>query len=539
METDENGKPKVPIGDIDTYALVMGEVRDFESLFSDSESVTELGDPMVWVRKGFGIKMEFLPCSLEERMFHKCDGWEYFYVYTTLFLDLGVRFLFTQFQCGVLSQLKCDPTQVHPNAWGFMRAFEVLMEYLEQEPELEVFFSYFQAKGVRKGGLVALTSCQRRVLFSLYKQSYKDFKSMYVKVRSLEEEFPFYLDECLLERFLLYWYSEPVQILGMKDVNEQNALVIKPLVVGKLLKWEKERESVFDYIETTTGGLKNYFKAKSEREFSASNAVKVEKGVVVNQPSKKKKGYSMKRRRAEEGGSGKGKAIDLTVTLGKTISLEEVKGITEKQKVMHGYVAKEDLTSVWSEHFPISVVAEEHFQSKMGLELIDSVDGVTRAQFLQVYAARLLCLGRYEELKAREETEQKKGKSLEVQRALEAERRLQVVTEQLDGKEKEMVEMKADVESLKGKLQKLEKDKTQLEARVAELCVERKELEQSREDHGYDMMAARFERAQKQAQFFYPSIKFDQLNPIKVVHKGALVDDDEVDLEDGDDHNPE
>ncbi|MED6168624.1 hypothetical protein PIB30_013356 [Stylosanthes scabra] len=539
METDENGKPKVRIEGGDSYLWVKGEVRDFESLFSDSESVAELGDPMAWVRKGAGIKIEFLSCSLEERVFHKCDGWEYFYVYTTLFLDLDVRFPFTQFQCGVLSQLKCAPTQVHPNAWGFMRAFEVLMEYLEQEPELEVFFSYFQAKGVRKGGLVALTSCQGRVL---YKQSYKDFKSMYVKVRSPEEEFPFYLDECLLERFPLYCYSEPIQILSMSDVSEQNALVIdildeyisvgKPLVVGKLLKWEKERESVFDYIEATTGGLKNYFKAKSEREFSAFNAVKIEKGMVVNHPSEKKKGYSVKRRRVEEGGSGKGKVIDLTAgkCCGKEISLEEVKGITEKQKVLHGYVGEEDLTSVWSEHFPISVVAEEHFQSKTDLELIDSVDDVIRAQFMQVYAARLLCLGRYEELKAMEETEQKKGKSLEVQRALEAERKLQ---------EKEMVEMKADVESLKGKLQKLEKDKTQLEARIAELCVERKELEQSREDHGYDMMAVGFERARKQAQFFFPSIKFDQLNPIKVVHKGALVDDGVVDLESGDDHTPE
>ncbi|MED6206142.1 hypothetical protein PIB30_024168 [Stylosanthes scabra] len=422
METDENGKPKVRVEGGDSYSWVKGEVRDFESLFSDSESVAELGDPMAWVRKGAGIKIEFLRCSLEERVFHKCDGWEYFYIYTMLFLDFGVRFPFAQFQCGVLSQLKCAPTQVQPKAWGFMRAFEVLMEYLEQEPELEV--------------------------------------------RSPEEEFPFYSDECLLERFPLYWYSEPVQIMGMKDVNEQNALVIdildeyinvgKPLLVGKLLKWEKERESVGD-----DWWVEELFQGK-EREFSASNPVKVEKGVVVNQPSEKKKGYSMKRRRAEEGGSGKGKVIDLTAgkCCGKEISLEEVKGITEKQKVLHGYVGEEDLPFVWSEHFSISVVAEEHFQSKMDLELIDYVDGATRALFMQVYAARLLCLGRFEELKAREETEQKNGKILEVQRVLEAERRLQVATEQLSEKEKEMVEMKADVESFKGKLQKLEKDKT-------------------------------------------------------------------------------
>ncbi|MED6121442.1 hypothetical protein PIB30_030161 [Stylosanthes scabra] len=294
------------------------------------------------------------------------------------------------------------------------------------------------------GGLVALTSCQGRVLFSLYKQSYKDFKSMYVKVRSPEEEFPFYLDECLLERFPLYWYSEPVQILGMKDVNEQSALVIdildeyisvaKPLVVNKLLKWEREKESVFDYIETTTGGLKNYFKAKSEREFSASNAVKVEKGVIVNQSSEKKKGYNIKRRRAEEGGSRKGKVIDLTAgkCCGKEISLEEVKGITEKQKVLHGYVGEEDLTFIWSEHFPISVVAKEHFQSKMNLDFIDSVDGVTRAQFMLE--------------RGLSRTKRRVWRCKEPWRP---ERKLQVAIEQLAGREKEMVEMKAEGKATK------------------------------------------------------------------------------------------
>ncbi|MED6129613.1 hypothetical protein PIB30_109586 [Stylosanthes scabra] len=247
----------------------------------------------------------------------------------------------------------------------------------------------------------------------------------------------------------------------------------------------------------------------------------------------------MKRRRVEEVGSSK-KVIDLTSSkcCGKDVSLEEVKGFAEKQKRLHGYAGEEDLTSVWSEHFPFSVLAEEHFQSKTDLDLIGSVNSVTRGQFMQVCAARLFCLGRFEELKAKEEAEQEKEKGLEMQKALEAERKLEVATEQLAVKEKEMLELKTTIEGLKGKLQKFEKDKTELEARVVELAVEKKEAEQSKEDHSYDMMAAGFERARKQAGFFFPDMKFDQLNPIKVVHKGALIDDDEVDLEGGDDHDP-
>ncbi|MED6207631.1 hypothetical protein PIB30_037502 [Stylosanthes scabra] len=49
---------------------------------------------------------------------------------------------------------------------------------------------------------------------------------MFVKLGCVEEQYPFYLDEFGLEKFPLYWYSEPVQILGMNEVNEESAVVI-------------------------------------------------------------------------------------------------------------------------------------------------------------------------------------------------------------------------------------------------------------------------------------------------------------------------
>ncbi|MED6225156.1 hypothetical protein PIB30_090975 [Stylosanthes scabra] len=451
--------------------------------------IAELGDAALFVRDGSGLKLRFLPCTEQDRVYHRGEGWEHFFVYSTLFLDIGVRFPFSEFQCGVLSELKCAPTRIHPNAWAFVRGFEILMEYVGVEPSLEVFFSFFQAKGVRKGGLVTLNSVQ--------------------------------------ERFPLYWYSEPVQILGMSKVSRESLEVIEfleshvctkeLLSLTMVFKWDKEREYAVRYLETTTGGLKNYFKNKNERGFSASNAVKVEEGVVVNQPPEKKKAVSMKRRRAEEGGSSK-KVIDLTSTkcCGKEVSLDQVKCSTERQKPLHGYVGEEDLTSVWSEHFPVSVIAEEHFQSKTDLELL----GI-------------------EELKANSEAEKKKEESSWEQKKLELERELEAAREQNTLKDKELLELKADHGQLKGKLQKLDKEKTELEARVVELCVQKKEAETSKEDHGYDMLAAGFERARKQAAFLFPDIKFDILDPVKVVHNGALVDDDEVDLEGGDDRNSE
>ncbi|MED6220289.1 hypothetical protein PIB30_043484 [Stylosanthes scabra] len=487
-KTNENGKPIVWVPVEDPYAWVKGEVREMVSRFSDAESVAELGDPKLWVREGVNIGLEFVPCNVEERVYHKAAG-EYFFMYTTVFIDLGVRFPFFEFENGVLSQLKCAPTQIHPNAWAFMRGFEILMEYLGQEPLLEVFFSFFQAKGVRKEGLVTLNSCQGRTLFSLYKSSYKDFKRMFVKVRSCEEKFPFYIDECLLERFLLYWYSEPVQILGMKKI-------------GKMGKRED--------FDVSTSGLKNFFKWKSEKELSTSNIVKMEQGVVVNQPLERKRPISVKRRRQEEeGASAKGKVVDLMGSwcCGKEFSLEEVKQFTKNQRKLHGYVGEEDLTSVWSEHYPLSVVAEEHFQSKTNFDLIESVDDVSRAQFMQ--------------------------------RSMEREKKLQLVMEQVSSKEKELKELKDKVAGLKGEVQKLEKGKTDLETRLVEVYGQKKEAETSEEHHGYEMLIIGFEGAKSQAEFFYPKMDFGKLDPIKVVHNGALVDDDEVEAEGGGEHNSE
>ncbi|MED6188408.1 hypothetical protein PIB30_085646 [Stylosanthes scabra] len=267
-ETNENGKLVVRVPVDDPYSWVKGEVRDIVSLFRDLESIAELGDPFVWVREGEVVKLEFLPCSLEDRVFHKAEGWDYFFMHTIVFIDLGVRFPFSRFECGVLSQLKCAPSQIHPNAWAFIRGFE-------------------------------------------------DFKQMYVRVGSSEDGFPFYVDENLLERFLLYWYSELVQILGMNTVNEESGLVV-------------------DFLD-------QYFKT--------------EQGVVVNQPSEKKKMISVKRRRAKGKASGRGKVIDLTSSkcCGKEVSLEEVKVFIENQKKLHGYIGAEDLSLVWSEDFPLPV----------------------------------------------------------------------------------------------------------------------------------------------------------------------------------------
>lgn len=68
---------------------------------------------------------------------------EYIYYYKTMFEALGVRLLFTHLECGVLVQLNVARTQLPQNSWAFIRCFEILMEYLNVELSLNIFFILF------------------------------------------------------------------------------------------------------------------------------------------------------------------------------------------------------------------------------------------------------------------------------------------------------------------------------------------------------------------------------------------------------------
>nr|KYP37223.1 hypothetical protein KK1_041594 [Cajanus cajan] len=93
----------------------------------------------------------------------------HFYVYQCLFKDLGVRLPFTQFECDFLNFINSAPCQLHPNTWGFFRAFQVLCSALGIEVSLPVFLHFYQLKmGVPPYGLMFLNGSKAGGLFSLY-----------------------------------------------------------------------------------------------------------------------------------------------------------------------------------------------------------------------------------------------------------------------------------------------------------------------------------------------------------------------------------
>ncbi|MCH83851.1 hypothetical protein A2U01_0004677, partial [Trifolium medium] len=68
-----------------------------------------------------------------------------FGMYEFVFKDLKLRLPFSGLPIGVLGWLNLAPSQLHPNSLAFIRAFELVCEYLEVEPTVPLFFPRFQA----------------------------------------------------------------------------------------------------------------------------------------------------------------------------------------------------------------------------------------------------------------------------------------------------------------------------------------------------------------------------------------------------------
>jgi len=81
---------------------------------------------------------------------------------------------------------------------------------------------------------------------------------MFVKIRSVEEEFPFYLNEFLEERFPVSWSPEPTPVLDVDDRVSDDNIVLEFLLemleskgllsIAELLKWDSDKEAVLDYL---------------------------------------------------------------------------------------------------------------------------------------------------------------------------------------------------------------------------------------------------------------------------------------------------
>jgi hypothetical protein len=139
----------------------------------------------------------------------------FFYMYTNFIRNFHLYFPFIDFQTSMLRALNIAPTQLSPNSWSFIKAFELVCFGLDiLEPSVAVFFSFYHLKSLSPNSIVSLSAQPNRDLFSLYSSNYKNYKDTFVHVRGGGgcRDIMYTADDTPL--FPFYWTSNPRLIRG-------------------------------------------------------------------------------------------------------------------------------------------------------------------------------------------------------------------------------------------------------------------------------------------------------------------------------------
>jgi hypothetical protein len=113
-------------------------------------------------------------------------------VYECFFRDIGLHFPFSIFQVEILNRLEVAPSQLHPNAWGFINAFEIFCWANNLEVSSNLFLYLFTPYHLVDFSFISF--CQRKdhAFFKLYDDSFPLFKDAYFKVSYVGEDYPFW-----------------------------------------------------------------------------------------------------------------------------------------------------------------------------------------------------------------------------------------------------------------------------------------------------------------------------------------------------------
>ncbi|MED6195672.1 hypothetical protein PIB30_040170 [Stylosanthes scabra] len=158
-------------------------------------------------------------------------------MYECLFSKLGAQVPFTQFEQDVLYECRVAPSQLHPNSWGFMKAFQTVCWYLHLDLFLRAFLYFFHLtqpfSSQKKSQWSSFRAHEGCRIFTLYEESFHNFKNYYFKLRAVNGVRPFYENEKGEYQFRLYWYSGPKSPkLDFNDLDETDQEIVTVLSQG-------------------------------------------------------------------------------------------------------------------------------------------------------------------------------------------------------------------------------------------------------------------------------------------------------------------
>ena len=104
-------------------------------------------------------------------------------------------------------------SQLHPNSWVMVRAFEILCPFFNVQPSVLVFLFFFQIKLSGKIGWVSLNSVSKK-LFEFDSNVFHRFKDHFFRVLATDvviDGMPLIFNKDGEPHFPFYWQSDPTR----------------------------------------------------------------------------------------------------------------------------------------------------------------------------------------------------------------------------------------------------------------------------------------------------------------------------------------
>ena len=83
---------------------------------------------------------------------------DFFFMYERVMKDSCLVIPFDNFCTDVLCYLNVAPTQLHPNGWAYVTAFQFVCAALGLTPTIPLFFTHYQSRSGKKVGWLSLIS---------------------------------------------------------------------------------------------------------------------------------------------------------------------------------------------------------------------------------------------------------------------------------------------------------------------------------------------------------------------------------------------
>lgn len=93
------------------------------------------------------IRSRSISTSLKKVFHTRVFPTDYVYLYYIVLSKIAVKLPFTIFECDVLRRLNVGTSQLHPNSWIFIRAFDLVCMYFGvKATSIVFFFCFFKLK---------------------------------------------------------------------------------------------------------------------------------------------------------------------------------------------------------------------------------------------------------------------------------------------------------------------------------------------------------------------------------------------------------